>query len=57
MNGKNKAPIVGSAVLNVAEFAAKIEEREFKLNIPLVVPGGASDTRPMLCVCSFYFMS
>ncbi|TMX00893.1 hypothetical protein EJD97_025743 [Solanum chilense] len=50
MNAKNKAPIVGTAVLNVAEFAAKIEEREFKLNIPLVVPGGASETRPTLCI-------
>ncbi|KAJ8574168.1 hypothetical protein K7X08_025973 [Anisodus acutangulus] len=50
MNAKNKAPVVGTAVLNVAEFAAKIEEREFKLNIPLVVPGGASETRPTLCI-------
>lgn len=50
MNAKNKAPIVGTAVLNVAEFAAKIEEREFKLNIPLVVPGGASEPRPTLCI-------
>lgn len=50
MNAKNKTPIVGTAVLNVAEFAAKIEEREFKLNIPLVVPGGASETRPTLCI-------
>ncbi|KAM3266275.1 hypothetical protein T459_03354 [Capsicum annuum] len=50
MHAKNKAPIIGTAVINVAEFAAKIEEREFKLNIPLVVPGGASETRPMLCI-------
>lgn len=50
MNAKNKAPVVGTAVLNVAEFAAKIEEREFKLNLPLVVPGGASETRPTLCI-------
>lgn len=56
MHAKNKAPIIGTAVINVAEFAAKIEEREFKLNIPLVVPGGASETRPMLCVCSFFLM-
>ncbi|KAJ8565217.1 hypothetical protein K7X08_007793 [Anisodus acutangulus] len=49
MNAKNKAPVVGTTVLNVAEFAAKIEERVFKLNIPLVVPGGASETRPTLC--------
>ncbi|XP_059278506.1 uncharacterized protein LOC132032795 [Lycium ferocissimum] len=50
INSKNKAPVVGTAVLNVAEFAAKIEEKEFKLNIPLVVPGVASETRPTLCI-------
>ncbi|XP_070047217.1 uncharacterized protein [Nicotiana tomentosiformis] len=48
MNAKNKAPVLGTAVLNVAEFAAKIEEKEFKLNIPLAVPGGASEIRPTL---------
>lgn len=57
MNAKNKAPVLGTAVLNVAEFAAKIEEKEFKLNIPLAVPGGASETRPTLCVCSSEFLA
>nr|GMD39660.1 uncharacterized protein LOC109182027 isoform X2 [Ipomoea batatas] len=34
---KNKVHTVGTAILNLAEFAAKAEEKEFSLNIPLAV--------------------
>lgn len=49
---KNKVHTVGTAVLNLAEFAAKAEEKEFNLNIPLAVSGSASETHPLLCVCT-----
>jgi len=39
---------LGSAVLNLAEFASKIEDQEIELKIPLAVPGGASGTSPLL---------
>lgn len=49
---KNKVHTVGTAILNLAEFAAKAEEKEFSLNIPLAVSGSGSETRPALCVCN-----
>nr|GME13423.1 uncharacterized protein LOC109182027 isoform X2 [Ipomoea batatas] len=48
---KNKVHTVGTAILNLAEFAAKAEEKEFSLNIPLAVSGSGSETRPALCIC------
>ncbi|CAI9783363.1 unnamed protein product [Fraxinus pennsylvanica] len=47
---KNKVAIVGSAVLNLAEFASKIEEQELELKIPLAVSGRAAETSPLLCI-------
>ncbi|XP_019187586.1 PREDICTED: uncharacterized protein LOC109182027 isoform X2 [Ipomoea nil] len=48
---KNKVHTVGTATLNLAEFAARAEEKEFSLNIPLAVSGNGSETRPALCIC------
>ncbi|KAL2503258.1 hypothetical protein Fot_37106 [Forsythia ovata] len=45
---KNKVAIVGSAVLNLAEFASKIDEQELDLKIPLAVSGSAAETSPLL---------
>ncbi|CAA3006192.1 Hypothetical predicted protein [Olea europaea subsp. europaea] len=45
---KNKVAILGSAVLNLAEFASKIEEQEIELKIPLAVSGNAAGTSPLL---------
>lgn len=36
---KNKVSVLGTAVLNLAEFAAKTEEDEFELQIPVAVQG------------------
>ncbi|CAH9068365.1 unnamed protein product [Cuscuta epithymum] len=48
---KNKLHTVGTAVLNLAEFAAKTEEgKEFNLKIPLAISGNASEARPILCI-------
>lgn len=48
---KNKAPTFGSASVNLAEFAAKTDEKEFDINIPLAVLGCSSESRPSLYVC------
>ncbi|KAK3031426.1 hypothetical protein RJ639_036167 [Escallonia herrerae] len=47
---KNKVPIVGTASINLAEFASAAQEEEFELNIPLAVPGSATESRPSLCI-------
>ncbi|KAA8518443.1 hypothetical protein F0562_015917 [Nyssa sinensis] len=46
---KNKVPIVGTASLNLAEFASNAEEKEFERNIPLI-SGSAADPCPSLCI-------
>ncbi|XP_031091052.1 uncharacterized protein LOC115996044 [Ipomoea triloba] len=47
---KNKAPTFGIASVNLAEFAAKTEEKEFDINIPLAVLGCSSESHPSLYV-------
>ncbi|KAL2458437.1 hypothetical protein Fot_55707 [Forsythia ovata] len=47
---KNKFPIVGSAALNLAEFASKNEEQEIELKIPLSVSGAAAQSCSLLCI-------
>lgn len=57
---KNKVAILGSAVLNLAEFASKIEEQEIELKIPLAVSGNAAGTSPLLHVSTIlriYYMA
>ncbi|XAR64796.1 hypothetical protein NMG60_11008634 [Bertholletia excelsa] len=46
---KVKVPVVGTAFLNLAEFASKPEEKEFKLNIPLA-SSSAAEPQPLLYV-------
>ncbi|KAK6131634.1 hypothetical protein DH2020_034648 [Rehmannia glutinosa] len=46
---KNKIPIVGSAALNLAEYASKNEEQVIEVKIPLTVSGSV-DSRPLLCI-------
>ena len=48
---KNKISIVGSASLNLAEYASKTEEH-FEVKIPLTVSGILVESRPMLSVSS-----
>lgn len=57
---KNKFPIVGSAALNLAEFASNNEEQEIELKIPLSLSGAAAQSCSLLCVrmiSGFYLTS
>ncbi|XP_024986689.1 uncharacterized protein LOC112521916 [Cynara cardunculus var. scolymus] len=45
---KNKVPVVGTASLNLADYASAGEEKDFELDIPLTVPCGATDSPPSL---------
>ncbi|KAG2317995.1 hypothetical protein Bca4012_069035 [Brassica carinata] len=48
---KNKAPLVGTASLNLAEYARVTDQREFELNLPLTLSACiASEPHPLLCV-------
>ncbi|KAG6386252.1 hypothetical protein SASPL_155144 [Salvia splendens] len=51
---KNKVSILGSASLNLAEYASKTEEH-LEVKIPLTVSGILVESRPMLCL-SFSFL-
>ena len=51
---KNKAPVVGTASLNLAEYASAADQKECELKIPLTLSGGAAaEPTPLLCVCAF----
>ncbi|KAH8504844.1 hypothetical protein H0E87_012185 [Populus deltoides] len=47
---KNKVPVVGTATVNLAEFASTAEQKEFELRLPLVVSAGVAEPQPLLCV-------
>ncbi|KAL8095000.1 hypothetical protein AgCh_036486 [Apium graveolens] len=47
---KNKVPTIGTASLNLAEFASRAEGKEFEISIPLTVPGTAAEPRPSLFI-------
>ncbi|XVE61367.1 hypothetical protein DITRI_Ditri06bG0033700 [Diplodiscus trichospermus] len=47
---KNKFPPVGTASLNLAEYASAAEQKEFELNVPLTLSTGAAETGPQLCI-------
>lgn len=48
---KNKVPVVGTASLNLAEYASAADKKEFELNIPLILPGAAAaEAFPSLCI-------
>ncbi|KAK4272661.1 hypothetical protein QN277_021181 [Acacia crassicarpa] len=47
---KTKVPVVGTASLNLAEFASAADQKDFDLNIPLSLPGGSVEPCPVLCV-------
>ncbi|KAL6988137.1 hypothetical protein U1Q18_013885, partial [Sarracenia purpurea var. burkii] len=46
---KIKVPIVGAASLNLAEFASKVDEKDFELAIP-VISGAAAERHPSLFI-------
>ncbi|KAL8509580.1 hypothetical protein ACS0TY_016705 [Phlomoides rotata] len=47
---KNKLSIVGSAGLNLAEYAFKTEEKNIEVKIPLTVSSTAIEHHPILCI-------
>jgi hypothetical protein len=50
---KTKIPVVGTASLNLAEFASVVDQKDFDLSIPLTLPGGSSAEPSLsLTVCS-----
>ena len=53
---KGKVPVVGTAVLNIAEFASLADQKDFDLSIPLTIPGGSAEPSPSLCVCPLPFV-
>lgn len=50
---KNKVPAIGTALLNIAEFASSTDQNDFDLNIPLTLTGGSGELSPLLCVSLF----
>ncbi|GFZ02549.1 hypothetical protein Acr_15g0011570 [Actinidia rufa] len=54
LNGLNhgpkvKVPVIGTASLNLAEFASKAEEKDHEISIPLI-SGSAAEPHPSLCI-------
>lgn len=47
---KTKVPVVGTATLNLAEFASFDDQKDFDLNIPLTVSGGSVESSPSLSI-------
>ncbi|KAF3442767.1 hypothetical protein FNV43_RR16684 [Rhamnella rubrinervis] len=47
---KNKVPVVGTALVNLAEFVSAAEQKELELSIPLISSGGASEACPSLSI-------
>ncbi|EYU38713.1 hypothetical protein MIMGU_mgv1a001770mg [Erythranthe guttata] len=47
---KNKISVVGTAALNIAEYASMAKEQETEIKIPLTVPNVATEQRPVLCI-------
>ncbi|KAJ1392763.1 NT-type C2 domain [Sesbania bispinosa] len=47
---KRKAPVVGTALLNIAEYASSTDSKDFDLNIPLTLPGGSVEPSPSLSI-------
>ncbi|XP_077245191.1 uncharacterized protein LOC143885095 [Tasmannia lanceolata] len=47
---KNKVTVIGTASLNLAEFASAAEENVVEINVPLSLPGGPSEPNPSICL-------
>ncbi|GAB2263879.1 hypothetical protein Droror1_Dr00026013 [Drosera rotundifolia] len=47
---KTKAVALGTASLNLTEYAYRDEEKEFELNIPINMSGSNAETQPLLSV-------
>lgn len=47
---RNKVLVVGTATINIAEFASISKEEELEINLPLLVPGGSTEGSPTLAI-------
>ncbi|MED6106189.1 hypothetical protein PIB30_002641 [Stylosanthes scabra] len=47
---KSKVPVLGTALLNIAEFASLADQKDFDLSIPLAVSGASTELSPSLCI-------
>ncbi|XLU75961.1 hypothetical protein S245_035014 [Arachis hypogaea] len=47
---KSKVPVLGTALLNIAEFASLADQKDFDLSIPLIIPGVSTESSPSLCI-------
>ncbi|KAK7396783.1 hypothetical protein VNO78_17941 [Psophocarpus tetragonolobus] len=47
---KSKVPAIGTALLNIAEFASSSDQKDFDLNIPLTLTGGSVELSPSLSI-------
>ncbi|KAE9585340.1 hypothetical protein Lal_00018304 [Lupinus albus] len=47
---KNKAVVVGTALLNIGELASQADQKDFDLNIPLTLSSGSVEPAPALCI-------
>lgn len=52
---KSRTTALGTASLNLAEYASATEQKELDFNIPLNVPGCTSEYSPSLTVSSFEY--
>jgi hypothetical protein len=50
---RNKVILVGTATLNLAEYASTAKEREAKIDVPLTVHNGTVEGTPLLHVSPF----
>ncbi|KAF8403392.1 hypothetical protein HHK36_011494 [Tetracentron sinense] len=48
---KSKVPVVGTALLNIAEVACAIEDKELEVSIPLTLSSGAGGAEPHPTLC------
>jgi hypothetical protein len=50
---RNKVILVGTATLNLAEYASTAKERETKIDVPLTVHNSTVEGTPLLHVSPF----
>lgn len=52
---KNRVPVVGTALLNLAEYASSADGKEIQINLSVKVPVGTSERSPSLSVSALYY--
>lgn len=52
---KNKFSVIGTASLNLAEFASVAEGKDLEINVPLSLLGAQAEHNPSLYVSAFSF--